>query len=409
MNGSVVAIAGDAAKAIGPRTLPRAWFAGAGGPAFAVVLVLASAFTVALLDLRASKIFTLPQSAAEASAEDLVAFFRAGAMAAEDRAAQAYDASAFREGLAPQHQGMLWLNPPHALLVVTPLGAAPYGMAKLALIALSALSLALIARMAKAPPWLSATLLISPAAFASLLVMQTGPLIAVGLLAALKLAGPRPIAAGLVLALLTMKPQYGLIAPVFLVALGHWRAIGAAAIFSALFVALSIALFGTAPWAAFFDSLTGGAISAHAGNLHRDMLSAASTLAKLGMSSSIGVAGQAATILLGGLAVFIAARRWPQDGAIGFALLVSAAASPSLWVYDWPLVAAGLLMLVRASAGAPWPAPLQLAAGFLWLGPLYSLGLGTIASSLIAPLLLALTLVLAWFWGGALRARPEHL
>lgn len=371
---------------------------------FALIVVLSSLFALALFDLRAAKVFSLPASAAEAGAEDLVAFFRAAEMAAEGRAADAYDAEAFRDGLGEQHRGMLWLNPPHALLLVAPLDDASYAAAKITLLALTLLSLLLIARLSKAPWWMAAALAVSPAAFASLLVMQTGALVALGLVAAFLLATSRPLIAGLILALLTMKPQYGLMAPVLLAALGCWRAIGAAAIFTALLTALSVAAFGVAPWTAFIDSAAGGAIGAHGANLHRDMVSAGSTLMKLGAGGVSG-AGQAVTIIACAAATVVAARRWSREAAIGAALLASAAASPSLWVYDWPLIAAGLFMLMRADA--PWTPQMQLSAGLLWVGPLYSLGLGTMASSLIAPALLALTLALAC--AETLKARPAPL
>lgn len=371
---------------------------------FAIILILTSAFAAFLFDLRADKIFALPAVATEASAEDLVAFQRAAEMAAAGRAAEAYDAAAFRAGLPPEHKGMLWLNPPHGLLLVAPMTGAPYGAAKLSLLLLTILSLTAIGALARAPWWMMATLVVSPAAFASLLVMQTGPLIALGLLAAFLLAPKRPVAAGLILALLTVKPQYGLMAPLFLAALGQWRAIGWAAFFGAALAALSVAAYGFAPWNAFFESMSGGAMAAHGANLHRDMVSAGSTLLKLGAGPFSG-AGQTTVILACAAATVFAARNLPRDTAIGFALLASAAASPSLWVYDWPLIAAGLLMLARASS--PWPPLLQLAAGLLWIGPLYSLGLGTMASSLVAPALLALTLGGFTFW--LIKARPAAL
>lgn len=372
-----------------------------GGPVFAVILVLTSLFTALLFEMRAEKIFSLPPAAEAAVAEDLVAFYRAAELASEGAAANAYDAASFREGLGARHKGLLWLNPPHALLTVAPLDNISYGAAKLALLALTALTLFLVARMAKAPWWMAATLIVSPASFASLLVLQIGALVAAGLFASLTLARSRPIAAGLILALLTMKPQYGLMAPIFLAACGHWRAIGWGAAFTMALVALSVWRFGAAPWGAFFESVAGGAISAHGAGLHRDMLSAGSTLIKLG-AGPFSSAGQLTIIAACAAVTFIAARRLPREAALGVALLASAAASPSLWVYDWPLVAAGLLMLARASS--PWPPLLQLAAGLLWIGPLYSLGMTTMASSLIAPALLALTL--AGFAAWSLAARP---
>ncbi len=397
-----------APMAANPQELRAGFRAAAvrGGPVFCLIVLLSALFCGVLFNVRADKIFALPEAVVEASAEDLAAFFRAAEMAAQGRAADAYDAAAFRAGIGEGHKGMLWLNPPHALVLIAPLASAPYGAAKFALLAISIASLAGAGFLARAPSWMIAALVVSPAAFASLLVMQTGPLVALGLLAAFLLAPSRPIAAGLILALLTVKPQYGLMAPVFLAALGCWRAIGFAVALSAAFAALSVVIYGITPWAAFFASMTEGAISAHAGNLHRDMVSAGSTLLKLGAGDSAAL-GQAAVIVLCAAVTFLGARRFPRDAAVGIALLASAAASPSLWVYDWPLIAAGLFMLMRA--GAPWPPHLQLAAGLLWIGPLYSLGMGTMASSLIAPSLLAITLCAAWLWAISLRARPQPL
>jgi hypothetical protein len=95
--------------------------------------------------------------------------------------------------------------------------------------------------------------------------------------------------------------------------------------------------------------------------------------------------------------VFLAAKRWLREAAIGFTLLASAFASPSLWIYDWPLVAAGLFMLARA--GAPFPPALQLLAGALWIAPLISLGFTTMESALAAPAIFAAALGACWFWG----------
>ncbi|MFZ5619280.1 MAG: glycosyltransferase family 87 protein [Pseudomonadota bacterium] len=399
---SIARMHNDGARAFGAL---RPLFRSVGGPVFSTILLLTAVFVLYLFDQRAEKIFSLPQTAAEASAEDLVAFFRTSDMLAEGRAAETYVADRFRDGLAAHHQGMLWLNPPHAFFLVAPLSGADYGAVKAAVIALTALSLFLIARMAGAPPLTIAALVLSPAAFASVLVMQSGALVALGLLAALRFAATRPIAAGFILAVLTVKPQYGLMAPVFLAASGHWRAFGSAAGFTALFAALSVAFWGAAPWAAFIDSAAGGAIRDHAGTLHRDWITIAETVGKLDGDKGARAAAQIATVAIAAAAVFFSARRQPKDLAIGLALLASAIASPSLWVYDWPIVCAGLLMLTRVNR--LWPAHLQLLAGLVWIGPLYSLGLLTKESSLIAPVLLALALAAFWLWGERLRGRFE--
>jgi hypothetical protein len=362
-----------------------------GGRWFASALFLVSVFVLVLFEARSGKIFALPATLAEASREDLVAFWKAAHLALEGLAANAYNPAAFRAGLPANAQGLLFLNPPHFFLLVAPLGLVSYGTAKALWIALSAAAMAGLAFLTKPPArWLCiAALLLSPAMFASLLVLQTGPFVAIGLASALLLSRDRPVLAGLLLALLTMKPQFGLMAPVFLAARGEWRAFLAAAAFTLVFVAVSGAIFGIGAWRAFFDSL-GSVHAAHAANIHRDLVSVHQTVGKLGGGDAVRTAAQLATIALGAVAVFFAAKRWPRDAAIGFTLLVSAFVSPSLWIYDWPLVAAGLILLMRAQS--PWPMHAQLFAALLWIAPLISLGFTTTESSLAAPIIFAATL-----------------
>lgn len=203
------------------------------------------------------------------------------------------------------------------------------------------------------------------------------------------MADKRPLLCGLLLALLTVKPQYGLMAPVFLAAIGAWRAFGAAAAFTILLALVSTLLFGVEAWRQFFAAPFGDHLTAA---LHRDMVAVGHSLQKIGIDGGIAMAVQIATIAGCGIAVWITARKASRDIAIGIALLASALAAPSFWIYDWPLVAAGLFMLARRTS--PWPISLQIVAALAWLGPLYSLGLTTTASSLAAPMFLAASLIL---------------
>lgn len=373
----------------------------AGGVVFAAALIGLAIFSLALFDLRAEKIFSLPASVEAAPAEDIAAYWRAGRMALEGAAASAYDAEEFRAGLSPPNDGLLWLNPPHFLLLTAPLAALSYPAYKALWIAISVLSLIACVRLTAPKSLFYVALLLSPAAFASFLVLQAGPMIAAGLAAALIAAERRPLLAGILLAFLTMKPQYGLLVPVFLVAIGAWRAFAAAAVMSILLMALSAAIFGGGVWLAFFDYAFGGGLGDHSLLIHRDMLTINQTIGKLGGGVLLRDAAQIFAIFAGGIAVYAAARRWRRDMAIGFTLLASAFVSPSLWVYDWPLVAAGLLMATRAAS--PWPVPVQLGAAALWAAPLISLGFATMQSSFAAPAIFAATLGGFWLWGERLR------
>ncbi|GJL94240.1 MAG: hypothetical protein DHS20C05_06450 [Hyphococcus sp.] len=377
-----------------------------GGGVFVIVLALTSIFVLALFDLRAEKIFTLAPTIQEASKEDLVAFWRAAHLAIEGAAASAYDADIFRAPLEENNRGLLWLNPPHMLLLVGPLALLPYGVAKLIWIALSVISLGLIARLTKASPMLLVAIFLSPALFASLLVLQSGPMIALGLLAALLISDRRPILAGLIFAFLTVKPQYGFLIPVFLVARGEWRTILYTVLFSAALFAVSTLAFGIDAWSAFFLSATGDTFAGHAERLHRDMLTLHQTIGKFGGGLMLRQGAQLIAMIGAGVIVYFAAKNWKRDAAIATTLLLAAIASPSLWVYDWPMIAAGLFMLARAMPH--WPAHIQLAAGALWITPLISLGFGTMQSAAIAGALAMGATVSVMIWMSSVHASTAN-
>lgn len=134
----------------------------------------------------------------------------------------------------------------------------------------------------------------------------------------------RPWLAGVLFGLVAYKPQFGLLLPLALVAGGHWRAFGGAAL-AVVFMTLATWLaFGTATWMAFFGSLE---------------------------YSRSYVAEQGATGWHKIQSVFAMARLWGAGvGAAyvaqGVCLLLSAGALLTLWLcrVDWRLRGAGLLI-----------------------------------------------------------------
>ena len=389
----------------------------AGGRTFFLLAALTAVFVLGLFNLRADRILFIPASIDEAGKEDLLAFWRGGQLALEGRAADAYDREIFRSALPENGENLLFLNPPHFFPMIAPLALLPYGAAKIIWMALNIAAMAGAALLAAKGRRQTAIFLVliflSPAAFGSFFCWQMAPFVAAGLSAALLQSKARPILAGAFLALLTVKPQYGLMAPVLLAAFGDWKAIAAAAAFTAALVLGSIALYGPELWAAFFASIAQNH-APHASQVARDMLTVHQTAAKLGLTGADRWAVQGLVVFALGLAVFIAGKRWTREAAVGFALIASAAASPSLWVYDWPIVAAGLFLLARAAG--PWPFSLQVAAFGAWIGPLISMGFATMASSIAAPLLLLLALTLFYahlekqrLRGPAAAPIPAHL
>src|SRR5205085_10898883 len=80
---------------------------------------------------------------------------------------------------------------------------------------------------------------------------QTGYLRAALFGAATLLIDRRPIAAGLLFGTLCYTPQFALLVPLALAAIGQWRAIAAGAASGAAFLLLSLALFGADTWHAW--------------------------------------------------------------------------------------------------------------------------------------------------------------
>jgi hypothetical protein len=63
----------------------------------------------------------------------------------------------------------------------------------------------------------------------------------------------RPILAGMLFGLLTLKPQLGLLLPVMLLLTGNWRCIAAAAVTVLLLAAITAGIYGTGIWREYFD------------------------------------------------------------------------------------------------------------------------------------------------------------
>ena len=94
-----------------------------------------------------------------------------------------------------------------------------------------------------------------PAVLGNFIVGQNGFLSAALLGGSLLLLETRPVAAGLLIGLLSYKPHLGLLLPVALIAGTHWRAFIAASVTAALMVLASWMAFGTDTWIGFFGNI----------------------------------------------------------------------------------------------------------------------------------------------------------
>jgi len=342
----------------------------------AVLLVLFAIYGAIYLNLTAMR-------AAADPINDFFGLWSAGRFLTGHPAAQVYDPAALHAaqvalGMAPQID-YPFPYPPSFLLVLGPLGQLPYWTAYAVAIGSSLLFFvwATVGRQWRSAPALAA--LLAPTTTLVIVAGQTGCLEAALLAGGFRLAGKRPVVAGILLGLLTYKPQIGILVPVALLAARLWRTIAAACITAAVLVVASGAVFGSAIWTAWVGNMIGYAhqFSAENSEIAYLMPTVAERLVALGAAPAQAMAGQALAALAAAAAVWRCFRSGPTS--LGAAALFAATflATPHAFVYDMPVVATAVLWVVADAQrkGEPFAsseilvlilaliAPITLAAG----------------------------------------------
>jgi hypothetical protein len=187
--------------------------------------------------------------------QDFVNFWTGGRLALSGHVDAIYDREAYDalvKAWFPPATGFLSFSyPPHILPLLSLLAALPYGTALVVWQTLG-LTLFLWVSLAGAGRKQSLDLLpylmLSPIVILVITVGQASFFLAALFVGGLRLMAERPIRAGILLGLLTVKPQLGVVVPFALLILRQWRTAAAAAGSALALVALSIALFGVGPW-----------------------------------------------------------------------------------------------------------------------------------------------------------------
>lgn len=145
--------------------------------------------------------------------------------------------------------GAWWAYPPHALDLFAGFGAMSYPAA-LALWSFGTLGLLLAAvlpKLERRGPAVAA-LVLSPAVVVNFAYGQNGALTGALIVGAIALIDRRPVLAGVLFGLLTIKPHLGLLAPFCLIAVGAWRTMAVAAVTALALALASVIWLGVEPW-----------------------------------------------------------------------------------------------------------------------------------------------------------------
>jgi glycosyl transferase family 87 len=294
---------------------------------------------------------------------DFLVFWSAGSLALDGHAASAYDwpaLEAIERGVVGNVVSDLpWVYPPTFLLAVAPLALIPYVPAFFAW--LSATLVAYLAALYAIVPRRStiALALAAPPVLWNCFTGQNGFLTAALLGGSLALLDARPVAAGVLLGLLSYKPQFGLLFPLALALTGRWRVFSVAAATAASMAGLSSLAFGIEAWEKFFASSTAGVDAVFSGSelvLWARLQSVYALIRWLGGGTTLAAATHGA-VALGTTAIVCliwlrpAAYSWKAAALSAGALIVT----PRLLVYDMTALAVPVAFFVQARL-TPGPA-----------------------------------------------------
>jgi glycosyl transferase family 87 len=186
---------------------------------------------------------------------DFLNFWMYGRAAFTPDPSRFYDLAAYHGALdallGPGYPGQNWSYPPSIFFVAAPFGWLTYLQALLVWIVLGAVLFVAAVRAHISDKHLRLALVLSPAAVLCVISGQSSLITAAMLVTIFFWLDRRPIAAGILIGLLTLKPQLGMFLPVMLIASGRWRVFASAAVTTLVLASAAALVFGPQVWIDF--------------------------------------------------------------------------------------------------------------------------------------------------------------
>jgi len=306
---------------------------------------------------------------------DFVSFWSAAKLALAGEPEAAYQPERIlatgREAIPGLETRFIWSYPPTYQLLVLPLGLLPFLWGYLVWFALWLVPFVLaIRRLAPAPETLMLTLAF-PGVLLNLAQGQNGLMVAALFAGAVLCLERRPVLAGVLIGLMSCKPQFGLLIPVALICGRQWRAFAAAALTTLVFAGVSLLAFGVADWLAFFDNLAFATAVLEDGRLPwAKMPSLFAALRLLGAPVDWAYGAQA--LLAAAVAATVAVVWWRRVPlALAAAVLASGAllVSPHINDHDLALLAVPIALLAWHGHRTGWLRGEREILAVAWLAP----------------------------------------
>ncbi|MER9656659.1 DUF2029 domain-containing protein [Mesorhizobium sp. M0152] len=298
-----------------------------------------------------------------------------GRMALDRHVALLFDVDAYRATLrqmfSPDLPDQEWSYPPSILIFGMPLALLPIFSAYFVWTFGTIFCLWLAVRPLKLATFAEAAILVCPAVFINAIFGQNGALTTALLIGGLAVVPRRPILAGVLFGLLTVKPHLGILVPFCLLASGNWRAIAAAVLSSAALFVLTGAMLGFDVWRLFWTEtrpLMTAILEAQYPQSYQSNAATMFFLARAcGSNLTVAYAMQAvATIaaITAAIWIWLPRRQVDHGERVVLTVVLATVATPYGYSYDTVGLAIAVAYLFSTRANIP-----RLFLAFIWLYP----------------------------------------
>ena len=342
---------------------------------FALMLVMEAGVSVA--QFSSAREGVLPGGAAVGG--DFIAFYAAGHAALEGDAAATYTRETFEEKLKEvgpplERFGLTWQYPPTYFFAVIPFALLGFIPGYLLWTGGTALGFFAALRGAGYRGLILFAIFAAPATFQAAITGQNGFLTAALITLAALYPDKRPVVAGLAAALLTVKPQLGLLIPIAYLAGGCWRAFFTAAIGSVALALASYGAFGAETWAAFAEGARAASDNLAAGLMPIYKMGTPYSAARYaGLPAEIASVFQI-VFALGGAALVGVVWRRVREADLRAAVLASCVflAAPYAYYYEFVILALPAAVLAKRGMEHGWLRFEAVALSLMFALPLFT-------------------------------------
>jgi len=309
-----------------------------------IVLALCAAYQISYLAIVASR--ASPAATGDAYYLWIQARFLISHPPAEIYDQRTLNAVQAAAGLDPRAAAP-FAYPPTMMIMLAPFGLLSYRAARWCAVGGSLLLYlwASVGRAWRLPALFAA--LVAPTTTLTIVAGQTGFLSGALMIGGFRLVASRPVLGGVLLGLLSYKPQLGLLIPIALASAGLWRGMAAASATVLALVLVTSAAFGWHIWPSWVAAIPAysGQFAAQAGLRHL-MPTVLANLLQLGVSPAAARLGQGLAAVATASVVWFCFRQGAKPLAIAALLVGTFLATPHALFYDLPMLATAVIWVV---------------------------------------------------------------